>query len=148
MPLYYDEMPIKADDINAELESLGYHYHVSPLGGHHVSALYGHAFNKYFETDDDLNFFIDRLKQSNEWELHYATGNVDVDVETGTITPRDGSAPYSASMAAEGYSGGNHFRPTSAAEADFISAKFADRPHYGGNWYKVRPSMRILPKSN
>jgi hypothetical protein len=138
-------VPINADDINAKLKPLGYVYFRSDVGGHHVSALYGHAYNKYFETDDELREFIERVEQSDQWELHHATGAVDVD-HTGTITPDDGSAPYDARTVADGYSGsGPRMKnmPKDAAHAESIFIRTVERPQYGGNWYKQRPGRRI-----
>jgi hypothetical protein len=112
-----------ANDIDEKLEYFGYSYFSSPQGGHHVSALYGHTYNKYFKTDEELEKFIEGLEAMDQWELHYATGNVDVDTETGMVTPRDGTPPFHAGTVAGGYSGppaGPYNAPKNAANASTI----------------------------
>lgn len=126
------------EDPNIRLEPLGYRYVKSDKGGHHVTALYGYAFSKFFESDEDLEGFIQVLEQSDQWELHYETGDVDLDEATDMVIPRDGSEPFNAQLVARGFSnvgpGLNHGRR--AIHAAFIHVQSVERPPYGGNWYK------------
>ncbi len=128
------------DAYNARLESMGYKFEIRD-GGMFVKALYGYPFERRFETEGDLDHFVAGLDEADEWRLHFDSGGVDFDRETGLITPHDGHEPYSVAVATMWGDGGPLRREADRLTAQEIQITSAERPPHGGNWYKVRPQV-------
>ena len=117
------------------LEYKGYEIR-KPNGYYLVSRIEWPEKTLRFNTWDDLDQFIDLLDRNTEWLLDLNRGNVDVDRDTGIVTPRDGSEPFHTNVA-DGW-GGLHSiedHDTRSNYADYLQIKSVERPTYGGAWY-------------
>lgn len=77
---------------------------------------------------------VDHLESAPEWRLDLHHGNVDVDRETGVVTPRDGSTAFSV-RDADGWSG-NRPMNDMVLNADCLHIYREKKPPYGGAWHK------------
>lgn len=146
VPSFTIGIMIDAEQINAELAPLGYLYYATPDGGHSIEGLYQPEHSVFIKDERTVRHYVLAIQQSDEWELYFSMGAVDVDPTTGIVYPYDESEPYDANVVADTFRGNPNYSPKNAGEASFISMKSVERPAYGGNWYKVAPTRFAIPK--
>lgn len=79
---------INADNANGRLEPLGYKCRNESNGnGYHVTRLYGSHFSEYFQTDEQLNSFIEQLERSDIWALDETSADADINLVKSVEPP-------------------------------------------------------------
>ena len=96
-----------------------------------------------FKDAEDVRTFLDHLaKSDNLWCIDLRRGNVDVDRETGEVTPRDGGPLFNLhDLHPDEWSGASDDAPGGVGSATLLTAyrvciRSTSRPPYGGLWFK------------
>jgi hypothetical protein len=89
-----------------------------------------------FRERQHLEEFIELLEQTPSWRLDLDHGDVDVDRNTGIVTPRNGDAPFDV-RDAQGWSGSrSRLSNDPRLNANYLHIYSQQRPPYGGAWHK------------
>ncbi|WP_131829151.1 hypothetical protein [Mycobacterium numidiamassiliense] len=87
-----------------------------------------------FRDVQGLESYIGLLEGTPSWRLDLTHGGVNVDRQTGSVTPHDGSAPFTVHDA-QGWSGSRPMNDM-VRNADYLHIYQTAPPPYGGAWHK------------
>ena len=125
----------EAEQFNARSRPLG--YETTIINGYYfIHRLDNPDRMRAFREREHLEKFIESLEETPSWRLDLNHGDVDVDRETGIVTPRDGSKPFSV-RDAQGWSGSrSRLSDDMRLNAHYLHIYRQERPPYGGAWHK------------
>jgi hypothetical protein len=134
-----------ADELNEEFGSYGYQletfaWHDSNYQVRRLDGYGGHLAT--FKDVEDVEAFLRQLAASdNPWCIGLEHGNVDVDRETGLVTPRDGGPAFDLhDLHPDDWSVASDDAPKGFSSilltASQVCIKSRSRPPYGGLWFK------------